>query len=169
MPKTSKLPAENISSDGRQETPKEEVQKTVTNWIAFEIARLMPKEILCQGYKPTHQVDLSCHTRLPLDAAVLGKHIKAEHGGGFLFTLRKADKTWPGWRKFSALGLEAHDFRCAVCDAVVPFHPGHILKHMKPHTGKIKRITPGGGFNITLGFGLPDLPDVEAFESELEA
>ena len=152
-----------VEPGGRQDAP---TRKTTTNWGAFEKAKLVPKEVICDGYRPYHRVDLSCHTRLQPDAKVLGAHVKAEHGGGFVFTLRKADAVWPGWRKFEEAGLESRDFRCDVCDEVIPFHPGHILKHMKPHSGKSKRIIPGGRYNLTLGFGLGDPTAEEAFEGE---
>lgn len=128
--------------------------KALTNWLAFVKARLHPKEILCLGYHPVHARDLSCHTRLPRSADTMFNHIP-EHGGGFKLTLKESEKEWNGWAKFAESGVELQDFRCDVCDEVIPLSTQRILSHMKAHSGKTRRVRPGGEFLLTIGFARP--------------
>ena len=138
--------------------------KTLTKWKALGEAKVVPTEIVCDGYRPAHPFNLGCHSRLRPDVDQMVRHVEGGHGGGFMMRFRKGDKPWPGWAKMEELGLESTDFRCEVCDAVVPFHPMHILKHMRPHTGKQRRVLPGGAYNLTLNIGLPTPTEEEAFE-----
>jgi hypothetical protein len=130
-------------------------RKTYTNWGAFAKAGLVPTEIMCNGYRPFHGVDISCHTRLRLDPAVMGEHVRADHGGGFSMTLRRGDRVWAGWKQFEDLGLEAVDLRCGVCGEELPFHPQHLLKHLRAHPNQNRRIVEGGQYLITLSFERP--------------
>lgn len=131
--------------------------KTFTNWKAFADAKLTPATISCQAYKPIHLADMSCHTRLLFHAATLKRHIEAEHGAGFQFLVKNTDgKPSPFWTELEELGLEAHDFRCDVCDEELRFNPTTILRHMRNHAGKTRKAGPGGMFNVTIGFSAPD-------------
>jgi len=134
---------------------------TNTNWQAFVKAGLVPTTIKCSAYHPVHQADMSCHTRLLLSVPTISDHIKGDHGGGFKFSLKTYPKAWQGWADFEAAGLEIHDIRCDVCDQTVPLVPARILFHMRPHTGKVRRIRPGGEFLITIRSGEP-LPTDDA-------
>lgn len=164
FPDLPKLPSTQQPVDNAPVVPDvAEAVKTHTKWQALEDAKLVPTTITCSGYRPYHRVDLSCHTRLRLDAENVKSHIDAGHGGGFLFKLRKGDKPWIGWKKFSDLNLEAMDFRCEICDAQVPFQALHILKHMRPHSGKSRKVLPGGLYDLTINIGLPTPTEEEAF------
>src|SRR5690349_21137271 len=73
-----------------------------TNWAAFDKARLVPSEIVCQGYYPVHPHDASCHSRIKLSAESMIPHITGEHGNrygtGFKFSLKPTDgKGWKGF------------------------------------------------------------------------
>lgn len=142
-------------------------QATVTNWGVFDQSQLVPTEIVCQDYRPVHVSDNSCHTRLKLEAENVLRHMSPEHisGGGFRFTLRRSDgKTWQGWKDLQDAGVEIHDFRCEVCDEQIPINGRRILKHLQPHAGKIRKIRPGGEFNLTLRVGeAPEPGDNEEF------
>lgn len=137
--------------------PLAEKSKTFTNWRAFGDAHLAPETLFCQAYKPIHLSDMSCHTKLLFKAETLKRHIEAEHGAGFQFLVRNTDgKVSPFWADMENLGLEAHDFRCDVCDQELRFNPTTILRHLRPHAGKTRKSRPGGMFNLTLGFSKPD-------------
>lgn len=141
---------------------------TASKWDAFTKACVAPVDIVCQAYPPVHRSDGSCHTRLRHTAEALLRHIEPDHGsgGGLLFRLRPADKPWGGWAKFGAAALEIADFRCEVCDEIVPIHPSHIQKHMKSHSGKTRRVRAGGEFNFTLTTFRVEPTADEAFEDE---
>lgn len=125
----------------------------MTDWEAFEKAGLVPEEIVCEGYKPTHAADISCHSKLVPTLENIKNHLAGDHGGGFVFKLRKTDgKAWPGWKALRDEGLELHDFRCDVCDArELRVNPRFLIAHMRPHAGKVRRPMPGGRFLMTLG------------------
>ena len=159
MVKVPTQEAESLAS----ETP----TKGNTNWLAFEKAMVMPREIWCMGYRPVHFMDFGCHSRLLLDASSILSHSNSEHGRGFQLRLRKTDKPWAGWKKFVELGLESSDLRCEICDKQVPFHPLHISNHMRSHSGKSRRVTPGGVFNLTIAGGSEVAPDENESFSEL--
>jgi hypothetical protein len=78
-----------------------------------------------------------------------------EHGGGFKLTLKESEKEWPGWARLAETGVELQDFRCDVCDETIPLSTQRILSHMKAHSGKTRRVRPGGEFLLTLGFATP--------------
>lgn len=141
-------------------TPAVESPKTYTNWKAFEQARLTPVVIKCDGYKPVHLADMSCHTQLIPKAENLKRHVEGDHGGGFSFQLKikdAGDKVPSAfWDELSTTGLEAHDFRCDNCDKQLRFHPSAIIPHMKAHGGKTRRVYPGGRFNLTLSLAKPE-------------
>jgi hypothetical protein len=128
--------------------------KSLTNWLAFVKAKLYPKEIICLGYHPVHPRDMSCHTRLPRSVDTMLAHIP-EHLGGFKITLKESDKEWPGWAKLAESGVELQDFRCDVCDEIIPLSTQRILSHMKAHSGKTRRVRSGGEYLLTLGFKTP--------------
>lgn len=138
------------------ETKAPEIQKptALTNWHAFIKARLVPAEIICNAYKPVFGVDMSCHTRLPRSVETMLTHIP-EHGGGFTIKLKESEKEWPGWVKLAESKIELQDFRCDVCDEVLPLASQRILSHMKSHAGKTRRVRQGGEFNITIGTQRP--------------
>ena len=139
--------------------------KTFTNWGAFKKASLTPVQILCTEYQPFHTSVTGCHSRLLLTAEAMLQHITADHGGGFQLTLVQAAKPWDGWDKLEAAGLEAADFRCDVCDAVLRLTPSNILKHMRTHISKFRRAQEGGVFNLTLST-LPSVADAnEEFDN----
>ena len=143
---------------------KADERQTLTNWRAFEVANLIPLQITCQGYKPAHRVDLSCHSNLHFSAKQMLSHLNSDHGGGFQIFLRKGDRPWKGWREFEDLKIESADFRCELCEKVLPFHPNHLLTHLKPHAGKVKKIKPGGVYNLTIAINIVPLePEEEAF------
>lgn len=137
---------------------------TFTNWEAFKKAQVAVEWIVCQGYRPSQMVDVACHTRLKMDPQQWADHVTADHGGGFRVKLRIADKPSPIWDKIAATGLESRDFRCETCDAIVPFHPSHILKHMKSHSGKTRRVKDLKEFNITLSLGFAEPSDSDTLD-----
>ncbi len=137
-----------------------------TKWGAFEKAGLEPVEISCQAYLPVHPADLSCHTRLVLNAQAIINHVDADHLGGFAVTLRKTGRSWPGWLDLKTAGIESYDFRCDVCDAIVPMQTQHLLIHMKPHPGKSRRIGKGGKFWMTVGHDKPVSNAIDATEED---
>jgi len=148
-----------IKSDAAlQQTPSDAkpIKKSFTNWDAFAKAGLRPVTVTCQAYKPIHLADRSCHTNLQFTAEALTRHLQADHGGAIQLTLKKVDggnSVGGFWKALSESGLEAHDFRCDVCDKVLRFHPTSILSCMRAHNGKTRRVMPGGHYNITLGAG----------------
>jgi len=138
--------------------------KTYTNWKAFEQAKLAPVTIKCEGYRPVFGADYSCHSALLLKGQVLKNHIDNDHGGGFRFFLKATEgKTHPIWQELQDLGLEAHDFRCEICDKTLRFAPASIIPHLKPHSGKTRRVFPGSTFNMVLSAAKPEevLDDTE--------
>ncbi len=149
--------------------------KSFTNWDALNGAKLKPVAMICQEYRG-RRADFSCHTKLPFSASIIKNHISAEHGGGFKFAVRQSDsKPSKLWNEIAEAGLEAHDFRCDVCDAVVRFHPSAIIPHLKPHRGKSKqayqemtRNNPGavGMFDVQFAVGGPTSEQMVEDEDE---
>lgn len=135
---------------------------TFTNWAAFVKAGLVPKEIVCNAYKPTHMVDMSCHSRLLLNAPSMIKHVEAEHGGGFLVTLQKSETEWPGWKEFSQSGMELQELRCNHCGHELPVSPQQIIRHMKSHGGENRRLKENDTFRMTISTERPLTADDEA-------
>ena len=125
--------------------------RSITNWQAFNDAKLIPVSIQCDGYQPMWPTNLGCHTRLPLKAEVMVNHIP-EHGGAFRMVLESDATKWPGWEELAKLGVECSDCRCEVCDAQVPMRAPALLKHMKVHPSKHRRNQQGGQFNFSLTF-----------------
>jgi hypothetical protein len=125
-----------------------------SNWEAFNNLGLIPKQIVCHAYKPVHQSDESCHTRLRFDTKTILAHVEAGHGGAFQFDLRRSDgKQWNGWADLKAAGVEIHDLRCEVCDAVIRPHETFIEQHLRPHRGKFRFSNQDlGKFNITVSY-----------------
>lgn len=147
-------------------TPVAKTPKTYTNWKAFELAKIVPVTVSCEGYKPVHGADMSCHTKLPFKAEVLKKHYEGEHGGGFRFHTKVTDgKPSTFWQELMDAGLEAHDFRCENCDKQLRFHPSAIIPHLKAHGGKTRRVYPGGVFNVTLSLAKPENAILDEDES----
>lgn len=152
----------------------EEVKKptktnpATTNWGACERVGLVPTEVLCQAYHPVHRVDMSCHTRIVPSAENMIAHYQSEHGGAFKVSVKRVEgKAWAGWKDLKERGVECFDFRCDVCNAIVPFHPQYIMQHMRAHQGKNRRIQPGGVFWMTIGIG-PATPQGEEAYAELD-
>ena len=144
------------------------VKQSSTNWAAFEKAGLVPTEIMCQGYQPIHRADMSCHTRLTLKAANMLGHLANDHGGGFKITVKRTEgKAWPGWKELREAGIDCFDLRCDVCDSVLQFQPNHLLAHIKPHSGKNRRIQSNGTFWLTLSGG-PSSLQVEDTDAEMD-
>lgn len=127
-------------------------KKTLTNWQAFIDAGLVPTQIRCDGYFPVHPTNQGCHSSLIPTAANMIAHMNAEHGGGFFITLRRTDgtKPWPGWQELADAGIEAVDFRCAVCNNEIALDPRHILQHMVPHKNGNRRSQEGRIFWLTI-------------------
>lgn len=121
----------------------------LTNWLAFVKAKLVPKEITCQGYPPIHPRDNGCHTRLPKSVTAMLPHT-TEHSGGFKIVLRQSERDWEGWAELAKSGLELTDFRCDICDTILPLNSNRILNCMKPHKGKSRKVLPGGAFWFTI-------------------
>lgn len=124
-------------------------RKTYTRWDAFQVLNLVPVEIRCEGYHAYHPTDLSCHTRLPLQAQSMIDHYMSEHGGGFSVKVRIADKPWAGWQELQDKGMELDDFRCAECLNPVRVNPADIQFHMKPHMAG-KRMKSSDTFLMTI-------------------
>lgn len=138
------------------ETPKTNKPKTYTNWNAFKQAKLAPTVISCEGYKPVHLADISCHSKVLLKADNVKTHVDNDHGGGFYMQLAATERDTGFWDRMAELGLEAHDFRCDNCDKQLRFHPSSIIPHLKAHGGKTRRVYPGGKFNFTLSLARPE-------------
>lgn len=115
---------------------------TYTRWDAFDSINLVPTEIRCESYKEFHRTDLSCHTRLPLQAQSMIDHLMSDHGGGFIVKVKLGESPWPGWKELQDKGVELADFRCAECLQPVRVNPADIQAHMKLHkVGKRMKIS----------------------------
>lgn len=138
-------------------------KKSYTNWDAFAKAGLRPVTVQCQAYQPYHRSDQSCHTNIVAKPESIAQHIAAGHSGAFKLTLKKADgPSATGlkfWAELAASGLEAHDFRCDICDKELRFHPTSILACLRAHNGKTRRVLPGGHYNVTFGLGRNEFTD----------
>ena len=135
--------------------------KSLTQWDAFTKAKLVPTQFECTGYFPIHRGEaaLHCHTKFPFKAENVKRHV-ASCAGGFQFKVKTTDgKPSPFWAELQDAGLESYDFRCDVCDAQLRFHPSSILPHLKPHSGKTRRVFPGAIFNVTIGLAKVDRPE----------
>jgi hypothetical protein len=120
-------------------TPK---RKTYTRWDAFDAINLVPTEIRCEGYHQAHPQDMSCHSRLPIQAQSMIDHYLSEHGGGFLMKVKIGESPWAGWKELQDKGVELEDFRCGECLQAVRVNPADIQAHMKPHlAGKRMKIS----------------------------
>lgn len=137
---------------------------SITDWEILEKAQLVPIRVECQDYRPIHPSDTSCHSNLLLKGEAIKRHMDPEHGagGGFKFHLRQREGAKnPIWKELKAEKVELHDFRCDVCDEILPLVGRRILKHLQPHSGKSRSVRAGGAFWMTLKM---DLPDREEFE-----
>lgn len=123
--------------------------KTYTRWDAFKVLNLVPIEIQCNGYKPFHVADESCHSRLTLSAKSMISHTQAGHGGGFLIKVREGDAPWDGWQQLSDAGVEIVDLRCGECLNTVNVNPKDIHSHMQPHYAN-KRLKTSDSFFMTI-------------------
>lgn len=125
--------------------------KTVTNWQAFIDAGLVPVRIVCDGYLPTHPFNMGCHTALQVQASSMIEHFKADHGGGFVVTMRRSDnKPWPGWKELAAAGFEIVDFRDEAFGEELPLDPRFLIKALAPRRGSNGRVKQGGVFLMTI-------------------
>jgi len=139
------------------------VDSSQTDWSVFERANLVPLRVSCQDYQPIHPSDGSCHTNLQLTGENITRHMEPEHGsgGGFTFHLRQREGAKnPLWKELTERKVELHDFRCDVCDEILPLAGRRIVKHLSPHAGKSRSVRQGGAFHLTLRFDRPD-QDVE--------
>lgn len=159
MPKAQPVAVAAAIENDNPKTESLETPSTMTKWEVFDQAMIVPTQIMCQDYWPTHRTDGSCHTKLRLEADSILRHMNPQHesGGGFQLIFRQTDgKQWPGWQALKAAGAEIHDFRCDICDAEIQLTPRAILRHMRPHNGKSRKITDTKTFNLTVRFGPPD-------------
>lgn len=154
-------------------------QKTHTDWSALTKAALRPLTVYCQQYQlqrgQTYR-DMSCHSRLSIkDGHAMEAHTAGEHGGGFMLCVKQSEgKASLIWADLADREMEAHDFRCAVCDKAVRLHPTNLAPHLKPHAGmtrqaygELARNHPGatGFFNVVLRKkAMPILQDEEVAE-----
>lgn len=153
------------------EAPEEEVAQTTetvedsemigaqTDWEAFKRASVKIGKVVCEGYYPYHRYNEGCHTTIVPSVKTMQAHLDGGHGGGFLVTLEKCDKTWEGWKQLKDGGVELMDFMCDVCDQQVKLNPQNIQKHLRAHTNKNRRVEIGGRFYLTLGYGRPEPTD----------
>lgn len=133
-----------VSIEATAPALQEPKQKTHTNWDALTKAALRPVTIYCQQYQlqrgQTYR-DLSCHSRLPIkDAQPMEAHTAGDHGGGFLLCVKQSEgKASTVWADLANREMEAHDFRCAVCDKQVRLHPTNLAPHLRPHAGMTRQ------------------------------
>lgn len=165
-------PTTSTASAALDETSPIAVSEVMTDWSVFEKAGLVPDNIECVAYKPFHRQDMSCHTRLTLEAKNLAAHADPAHGsdGGFCIRLRRARQNEKPellnfWKDVKALGLEMVDFRCDHCDKEVRMHPKSLLAEFKPHRGKSRSSVMRGFFNMTLSIGMP-APTEDEFDEQ---
>lgn len=140
-------------------TTKEIDKKTMTNWQAFVDAGLIPTRIVCDGYQPVHRFNQGCHTALQLNAKTMIEHFKADHGGGFVISLRRTDnnaKAWPGWKELADAGFEIIDLRDEAFGEELPLDPRFLLKAMAPRKGANGRVKSGGVFLMTIADQVSD-------------
>ncbi len=139
-------------ANNKPDTATADTPTVLTNWKAFEDAKLVPVLIRCDGYFPYHKHNEGCHTVLSPTADAMITHFNAGHGGGFYMQLRRSNgsKPWEGWKHLAEAGMEIVDFRCAVCNTEIVLDPRYILPHMVPHRNGNKRTQQGGGFWITI-------------------
>lgn len=133
--------------------------KTYTNWKAFDQAKLVVTSAKCESYRPVFLHDGSCHSNLILKAENFIRHIQGDHGGGFRLFVKAAEangKASPLWQELADAGLEAHDFRCEICDKQLRFAPSSFIGHLKAHSGKTRRVNLGGVFNVVLSLAKPE-------------
>lgn len=146
-------------------TNKEIDKKTMTNWQAFVDAGLVPTRIVCDGYSPVHAFNSGCHTALQLNSSSMIEHFKADHGGGFVISMRRTDNTnkpWAGWKELAAAGFEITDFRDEAFGEELPLDPRFLLKAMVPRKGSNGKVKSGGTFLMTIADQVSD----NAFVSE---
>jgi hypothetical protein len=155
---TVQTPAPVPSTDVPSVTP------ASTKWEAFERANLIPVSVKCDGNRPYHNYNSGCHTHLPPKIATLLNHLDSDHGGGFEFELRVGDgKPWGGWLELKAQGIEIAALTCNWCNADIPVHPQHIMKHLKPHPGRFKRPFNNKTLDITLARNTPTTSADDAY------
>ena len=148
-------------------TPEPEIEEaqspeTYTNWKALAQAGLKPVYFRCDTPQEVSHVNNGCHTALR-NVTDLLRHMDGDHGGSFFVSFREgyqADpigassvrqgRNWDGWAELEAAGVEIKDFRCDVCNAEIRVNSRSILKHIRPHQGKISRSRPGGDFWLTI-------------------
>ena len=137
---------------------KQPARKTKTNWKALYQAKIWPKEIICQSYYPTHFANVACHSRIIPKVENIKNHMRNcsdDVGLGIYVVMETRSEGCPLWKDLEEAGIEALDFRCAVDNHIVPFHPFHIAKHTKPHSGNRRRVTEGNRFYFTLSYEQP--------------
>lgn len=139
--------------------------KTYTNWDIFDKANYGVSRIVCECL-PGHPADEACKTALIPTASNVINHIKAEHGGGFMFTIREAKTPWKGWQELAAAGVEIQWIQDQVNDKSVDLSVRALRTVLKPHQGKFRGAWQA--FNHTLKFNLafhaPDSSGDEYFD-----
>ena len=147
----------------QQQKPK---SKTKTRWEALYQAKLWPKEIRCEGYYPVHLANVTCHSRVIPSVKNIQHHMQTcsdDVGASFIMKMETRSEGCPLWRELEDAGIEALDFRCAVDSHVVPFHPIHIAKHTRPHSGNKRRVTEGNIFQFTLSYEPPIEEEIDSY------
>lgn len=148
-----------------------EIPETFTNWKALAQAGLKPVYFRCDTPQEVSHVNLGCHTALRgVDDLI--RHMDGDHGGSYFISFREGfqqdpigassvrqGRHWDGWAELEAAGVEIKDFRCDVCNAEIKINSRSILKHIRPHSGKISRSRPGGDFWLTISRQFEPDPD----------
>jgi hypothetical protein len=138
------------------------IEPSLTKWEAFDKANLQITNLVCDS--PNAPYNAGCHTNLVPRAENVLTHINAEHGGGFIASVRVSDgKPWQGWQRLKALGVEMLALRCAHCGHDIPLNPQHILRHLKPHPGLLRRSSPNDKLSFYLSTNKPTPTEDEAY------
>lgn len=115
-----------------------EKSKTHTNWDIFVEAGFGVASIVCDCL-PGHPSDEACKTAIRPTAQNVLDHVRAGHGGGFMFTVRDAGaKVWKGWKELEAAGAEIAWIQNQVNDEVVEQTARALKAAMKPQRPKFR-------------------------------
>lgn len=122
-----------------------------TRWDTFDKANYGVSRIVCECL-PGRPADEACKTALIPTAASVIAHMQAEHGGGFMFTIRETKTPWKGWKELAAAGVEIHWIQDQVNDHKVDLSVRALKGLLKPHQGKFRGAWQA--FNHLLRFNL---------------
>lgn len=115
-----------------------ETSKTHTNWDIFVEAGFGVSSVVCDCL-PGHPADESCKTSIRPTAENILAHIRAGHGGGFMFTIRDAGaKIWKGWKELEKAGAEIVWIQNQVNDEIVEQSARALKAAMKPQRPKFR-------------------------------